>query len=288
MQTLKAKAPAKLNLYLNVLRRRPDGFHDIETIFEKIDLCDEITLIKRPRGIKISCRHKGVPGDKRNLAARAAQLLFSKTKYRRGVEIRIKKNIPVAAGLGGGSSDAACVLSGLSRLLQLKVSRGQLHKLAEQVGADVPFFVSPRIRAIGRGKGEILSPLLAKPKNWYVLVIPKSVSVSTRGMYQDPTMVLTKRPGGVKIVSQALAKGNITALNKYSYNSFEQILRKKYKQIQEIKKALKTLGVSATLISGSGPCVFGIARNRKEAMRISAKLRAKSKIWRIIAAATLK
>ena len=286
MQRLTLTAPAKINLYLHVLRKRPDGFHDIETVFEKIDLCDEIVLKKRKRDIKVICRHKDVPGGAGNLGFRAAQLLFTKTNCEHGVEILINKKIPPACGLGGGSSDAASVLLGLNKLLRLGQSEAELLELAGQLGADVPFFVLPSIRAIGRGKGEILTPLKIKRKNWYVLVIPCALAVSTRRMYQHPRIALTKSPGSVKIVIRALGEGSLTSLNKYSYNSFEAVLRKKYKQIFEIKKALKSLGVQATLISGSGPCVFGIAQTRKEAIDISEKLRAKRRSWKVIVAST--
>jgi len=275
MQTLRLKAPAKINLYLNVLNKRPDGYHDIETVFEKIDLCDEITLKKRKQGIKVLCRHKGVPQDERNLGARAARALLKKTNCSDSVQIKIAKRIPVASGLGGGSSDAASVLLGLNKLLRLGQSRRQLLDVAGRIGADVPFFILPAARAIGRGKGEILSPLKIKRKNWYVLVVP-AFKVSTRRMYQALKMPLTPRPCGVKIT------------RRYSYNSFEPVLRKKYKEIQEIKKALKSHGAKATLVSGSGPCVFGIARTGKEAVDISEKLRAKGKNWQVIVASTYK
>lgn len=271
MQIVRLKAPAKINLYLKVLNKRPDGYHDIETVFEKIDLCDEITLKRRKQGIKVLCRHKGVPQDERNLGARAARALLKKTNCSDGVQIKIAKRIPVASGLGGGSSDAASVLLGLNKLLGLRQSRRQLLDVAGRIGADVPFFILPAARAIGRGKGEILSPLKIKKKNWYVLVVP-AFRVSTRRMYQALRRALTKPPAGVKVM--------------YGYNSFEPVLRKKYKEIQEIKKALKSHGAKATLVSGSGPCVFGIARTGKEAVDISEKLRAKGKNWQVIVAKT--
>ncbi len=287
MKTLTLKAPAKINLYLHVLDKRPDGFHNIETIFEKIDLCDKIILKERKRGIKLLCRPKLVPGDKqKNLGARAAQALLAKTNLKRGVEIRITKKIPVACGLGGGSSDAASVLLGLNKLFSCKLSRKELLQIAEQLGADVPFFLLSASRAMGRGKGEVLTPLRLKRENWYILVYPKGLALSTRKMYQDPRITLTKAPYGVKIVRCALEKGDLTALDETSFNSFESILRKKYKQILQIKKALKSLGAYATLVSGSGPCVFGIAQSRKEAMDISRNLRAQERDWQVIVAKT--
>ncbi len=286
MQTLTLKAPAKINLYLNVLGKRPDGYHNIETIFEKLDLCDKVTLKKRKRGIKVLCPHKDVPEDKRNLTVRAAQAVLAETNRDDGVEISIAKRIPVAAGLGGGSSDAASVLLGLNKLLSLSLTRNQLLGLAQKLGADVPFFILPNFRAIGRGKGELLAPLRLKRRNWYVLVLPKGLMVSTSRMYRALKLTLTKRPSSVKITLRALEEGDLTALNKYGYNSFEPLLIKKYKEIGRIKKALKSLGAKARLISGSGPCVFGICASRKEAMDIKEKLRAQEKSWRVIVAKT--
>ena len=286
MQKLTLKAPAKINLYLNVLNKRPDGFHNIETIFEKVDLCDRITLRIRRRGIKIYCRQKEVPCDKRNLCFKAAQMLLERFNCPYGVTIKIVKRIPVAAGLGGGSSDAASVLLGLNRLFHLRLGQDELLQMASALGADVPLFILPDSRALGRGKGEILTPLELKGKNWYVLVVPKALSVSTRRMYQHPRITLTKRPSSVKIVLHTLEKGDLTSLEKYSYNSFEGIIQKKYKQVLDIKKALKSFGAQASLMSGSGPCVFGIIKRRKEAIGIRGKLRVKHKQWRVVVTRT--
>ena len=285
MQTLRLKAPAKVNLYLNVLNRRPDGFHNIETIFEKIDLCDEITLRRRKRGIKLLCQQKDLPRDKKNLAYQAAEVLLKRATGAGGVEIRISKKIPLAAGLGGGSSDAACVLLGLNKLLACNLGQRQLHQMAQKLGADVPFFLLRQSRAIGRGKGEKLSPLRLRRRNWYVLVIPR-LRVSSRKMYQALKIALTKPPFNVKIILHALEEGNLSSLNKNTYNSFEPILIKKYKQVLEIKKALESSGACATLMSGSGPCVFGIAKTGKEAVDISEKLKGRGRDWQVIIAKT--
>jgi len=281
MQTLTLKAPAKINLYLNVLNKRPDGFHNIETIFEKLDLCDEIRLSRRKQGIKIFCRHKDVPEDKTNLAYQAAQALLNKTHRSDGVEIRIIKKIPVACGLGGGSSDAASTLLGLNKLWGLGLLYSQLQAIAQKLGADIPFFLLQEVSALGRGKGGILTPLKTERRHWYVLVIPP-LKVSTPEMYRALRSVLTKRPHGVKIVLRALEKGHLSALDKCSYNSFGRIIQKRYTVVQEIEKALKSSGARATLLSGSGPCVFGIAQTRKGAMDIGRRLKARKKNWQVI------
>lgn len=285
MHTLTLNAPAKINLYLRILRKRVDGFHDIETIFEKVSLCDKITLRKRKHGIRVLSQARDVPKDKTNLCFKAAQALFKETDLDAGAEIRIDKRIPVACGLGGGSSDAASVLLGLNRLLSLGLAQDKLLQIAERLGADVPFFLIPHSRALGEGKGEILSPLRIRKRHWYVLVWPR-LKISTRRMYQHPKITLTKGPSDVKIISRALEKGDLTALNKRTFNSFEPILTKKYKQILEIKKALNSSGACATMMSGSGPCVFGVIKTRREAMDIGKRLKAKGNSWQVIVTKT--
>ncbi len=285
MDSLSLRAPAKLNLYLHILRKRADGFHDINTLFEKVAVCDIIKLTKQRSGIKVSCAHKAVPENQKNLAYQAAKLLLETAGSSAGVAIKITKKIPVAAGLGGGSSDAAAVLVGLNRLFKLNQSQSTLLRLGEKIGSDVPFLVKDYVRAIGRGKGERLKPVKLKQRFWYVLIVP-NFKVSTRMMYQDPRIILTKRASHVRLVLRSLRKTDLTALNKYSYNSFTPVLTKKYKQINSIIKALKTSGALATLISGSGPCVFGVAGNRKEAMAIARKIRATGKCWQVIVTKT--
>jgi len=286
MQTITLKAPAKINLYLNVLNKRPDGFHNIETIFEKLDFGDEITLTKCKKGIKVSCSHKNVPENGKNLTVQAARSLFKAAGSGAGIEIKINKKIPVAAGLGGGSSDAASVLLGLNRLFSFGFSRTNLGEIAAGLGSDVPFFIFSGSRALGRGKGEKLIPLAQGKRNWYVLVMPDTLRLSTKKMYQHPRLTLTKAPQSAKIMLHALEKGDITSLNKCSYNSFESIVAKKYREIKEIKKALKSLGAHTTLMSGSGPCVFGITASGKEAISIGRKLQAKRKGWQVIVTRT--
>ncbi|MFH1245317.1 MAG: 4-(cytidine 5'-diphospho)-2-C-methyl-D-erythritol kinase [Candidatus Omnitrophota bacterium] len=279
-------APAKVNLYLNILSKRADGYHNIETIFEKISLCDRLTLTKRKQGIKVFCRCPGVPQDRSNLAFQAAEVLLKEANSAAGVTIRIKKNIPVAAGLGGGSSDAAAVLLGLNHLLGLKIPGLRLRQMAVDLGADVPFFLLPSCRAIGTGKGEVLTKVTYGKEYWYILVVPRGLMVSTRQMYQTPRITLTKRTPDVKIILHALAKGDLTALDKNSYNSFAAVLQRKYKQIAQVQKALRSSGVQATLVSGSGPCVFGVAQTGKEAGEIKDRLAALKRNWQIIIAKT--
>ena len=286
MRSLTVKAPAKLNLYLRVCKKRPDGYHNIETIFEKIDLCDEITIKRRAKGIKVSSSHPDVPNGAGNLCFRAASVLLKERCATSGVEITIKKRIPVAAGMGGGSSDAAATLYGVNKLLRLRATQATLLRIAQSIGADVPFFLIKATRAIGRGKGEILFPLNSTKKFWYIISVPP-IKVSTKAMYQHPRITLTKPICSVKIMIRVLLKNSdLTAFGKYSYNSFEKILQKKYRQILEIKKALTSLGAPAALMSGSGPSVFGITLSRKEAMDISARLRFKDKNCQIIVAQT--
>lgn len=286
MQTITLKAPAKINLYLNVLNKRSDGFHNLETVFEKLEFSDKITLTRRRSGIKLICASPDVPKGNQNIAVKAARLILKCAHNSQGVEIKLNKKIPVAAGLGGGSSDAAAVLLGINRLFGLGFDQNSLQQMGLNLGADVPFFLLRSSRAIGRGIGEILLPLAIKKSNWYILVVVKGLYVSTEVMYKHPRLTLTKPPADAKIMLHTLKKGNLTALDKHSYNSFESIVAKKYKEINQIKQALKSLGAHATLMSGSGPCVFGIAQSRKEAMTIAKRLQKGKKNWRVVVTST--
>lgn len=258
---------AKLNLYLEVLNIRKDGYHNIRTIFERISLCDKIILKARQDSkIKISCRSKDVPQDNTNLTYRAAKLLQEKFGLDKGVEIRIIKRIPVGAGLGGGSSNAASVLLGLNKLWKLKLKRERLVPLAKEIGADVPFFIYNTPIALGCGRGDIIRPLkeLKNRRFWHVLVVPK-INVSTPFIYKQwdkEGAGLTKPKYSVKI----------TNLPGSLFNSLEAVTSRLYPEVEEIKEQFRDSGLKKILMSGSGPAVFALVSSRKEASRISRQL----------------
>jgi len=273
---LKLKSYAKLNLYLEVLNIRSDSYHNLVTLFERISLYDEILLTPRlDKEIKLLCAEPRVPSGKRNLALRAAALLRKVSGIDKGADIKIIKHIPVAAGLGGGSSNAATVLLGLNRLWRLNFSREKLTELARELGADVPFFLYDASFALGRERGDRIMPLsVMKRRLWHILIVPRFL-VSTFSIYkaldkQRKTVKirdlteLTKALNNVKILSLALKKGSTPLEGAFLFNRLEEVTLKRYPQIKKIKDKLSNLGVRAVLMSGSGPAVFGVVSSRKE------------------------
>ncbi|MCD5390592.1 4-(cytidine 5'-diphospho)-2-C-methyl-D-erythritol kinase [candidate division NPL-UPA2 bacterium] len=274
MKEIKVISPAKVNLYLNVLARRGDGYHEIETIIQAIDLCDEVTLREKEKGIEVSCQNEGVPEGERNLAYRAARLILQETKISKGVGIEIKKNIPPAAGLGGGSSNAAATLAGLNKLWNLNLPERRLIQLATSLGMDVPFFIQGG-RAIGRGKGDELTPLKGWSPFWLILVIPE-FRVSTKRAYQSLKLDLTKGESQIKIVLKHLEKGDLSSI---LYNKFEEVMQKKYPRVKMIKERLKSLGITLASMSGSGSAIFGMARSGEEAERIREVIKQEEEVY---------
>ncbi|MBI2095146.1 MAG: 4-(cytidine 5'-diphospho)-2-C-methyl-D-erythritol kinase [Candidatus Omnitrophica bacterium] len=280
-------SPAKINLFLSVLRRRPDGAHEIETVFERISLCDEIRLAPLKDGkilLRTDC--PGVPDGPSNLAWRAARILQEKYAAKQGVRIGIRKRIPVAAGLGGGSSNAATVLLGLNRLWRLRLSRKELLRLGASLGSDVPFFILESPFAVGRGRGERLRKIKApRRKLWHCLVKP-GFSISTRKAYEGLKKVkLTPPQADVKILLRAIRNGRLERFPKLLVNSLEAVLGKRVIEILKIKKELTRQGAAATLLSGSGSSVFGVFASRAQAIR-AARFLGKNKQWRAFAVST--
>ena len=276
------RSPAKVNLFLEVLGRRPDGYHQIETIFQAVDLCDEIELERTEGEIELTCDSKEVPPGEENLAYRAAALLKKEAGVRSGVKIALKKIIPVAAGLGGGSSNAASVLLGLNELWGLNRERERLMELGAGLGADVPFFISGFSTALGRGRGEELTGLSPGPGNWWVVLVIPGVKLLSREIYGALNSTLTGPGSAVKIVINALREKDLAKLESLLFNRLEEAAIKACAEITVIKKALRAAGARCVLMSGSGPAVFGIAGDRKEAAEIKNKLAGRD--WRILTA----
>ncbi|MFH1202584.1 MAG: 4-(cytidine 5'-diphospho)-2-C-methyl-D-erythritol kinase [Candidatus Omnitrophota bacterium] len=286
MKKLVLASCAKLNLYLNVLAKRADGFHDIETVFERIDLCDEVGLKLNSSGlIRVSCLDKAVPQGARNLAFQAAEILKKDFSLKAGVDIQIKKNIPVGSGLAGGSSNAAATLLGLNQLLGLRLSRKQLLKYARILGSDVAFFVLGYRFGLGRGRGDEIKPLRGIGRFWHLLVVP-SVSVSTKSIYQglnfksipDKTEGLTDSNKDVKMLVRVLKDRDFSGLPRYIHNSLETETLEKFPEVGQIKDYLRNLGINTACMSGSGAAVYAILKSRKEAEKYQAVLNQK-KDW---------
>jgi len=267
---VKIRAPAKINLSLRVIGRRADGYHLLDMIMVPVSLYDEIDIRKLRRTtkskklalpeIKVTCRHPAVPDGEKNLAYRAARLLLAKAKSDQSIAIRIRKRIPVGAGLGGGSTDAAATLVGLNRLLKLRLSAKQLERLALQLGADVPFFIRGR-PARARGIGERLAPLGRMIRPWIVIVYP-GFAVSTTWVYRNLPRKLTKLSVNTSIATSPIAFDNLATL---LVNDLECVTLKRYRKIGSIKQKLLRLGAVGSLMSGSGSSVFGLFRSKRRA-----------------------
>ena len=283
---MKLLSRAKVNLFLNVLSKRKDGYHEIETLFERISLADEITLLPAKSGIKILSDSQAIPQGPKNLAYRAARLLRERYHLKQGIIIRINKKIPVASGLGGGSSNAAATLVGLNKFWDLKLSKKELYELGALLGSDVPFFISGARFALGRGRGEILKAVRApRVKIWHCLVKPP-FGISTKKAYQSlDQSSLTPKKANVKMLLHSIQKGHSSALTKLLTNSLEHALNKRVTKISEIKKELMRQGALGSLLSGSGSCVFGIFRSRKKAEKAARFLKA-NKGWQVFTAST--
>jgi 4-diphosphocytidyl-2-C-methyl-D-erythritol kinase len=286
------RAPAKLNLYLRVLGRRPDGYHEIETLFERIDLADELTFEPQPRGLALTCTDlSAVPGTAQagpalscgedNLVLKAARRLQEETGSARGARIHLTKRIPVAAGLGGGSSDAASALLGLNQLWQLELDRDRLIRIGAEIGSDVPFFLLDTPWAIGRGRGERCEPLTDLPPLLHVLVVP-GVQLSTREVYEGFSPLTDPAPS-ITMVVHALRNGPALAgLAKGLWNDLEPEAIRRCPVITRILLIIRELGCLGTRLSGSGPAVFGLCRSADHASELAGRLRERmAPSWRV-------
>jgi len=254
-QKIKARAPAKINLYLKVLNKRVDGYHDIQSILQPISLYDELEFELSSQGVEVICNRGDIPAAD-NLVQRAAILLEQRFAPAGGVKIHLNKQIPIAAGLGGGSSDAATTLCTLNTLWELNLSRERLLQLAAGLGADVPFFIE-KGAALAEGIGEKLSPWPSL--SCWVLLVKPNFSVSTAWAYQNlEEEGLTKKGNCIKILQPVWARNDLTAVAAGLSNDFEPLLARKYPLIREIKKELLAAGALGALMSGSGPAVFGL------------------------------
>ncbi|MCP4649335.1 MAG: 4-(cytidine 5'-diphospho)-2-C-methyl-D-erythritol kinase [PVC group bacterium] len=265
------QAPAKINLFLEVLGKRKDGYHNLNTLFLKLQLFDKISLTPAKSGITISCAHPQVPASSDNLVWKAANLFRKFSGVEQGVHINIKKNIPVAAGLGGGSSDAAATLIGLNKLWGIKAQKQDLLRIGKKIGADVPLFLIPDVAAVGKGRGDRLSPVPLLKKMWIVLIIP-AISVSTKEIFGNLPIGLTNKRNDVKLLIHALREADPAIIGKYIYNRLETVTFRKHKALATIKRKISALGVRAVLMSGSGSVIFGIVKTREEAMCIKRRL----------------
>jgi len=255
-------APAKLNLRLKVIGQRPDGYHELVSIMVPVGLFDELDIrLQSAQGIRLVCKGSFAlsPGED-NLVYRAAAAFLDAAGLTAGLAIELIKRIPVAAGLGGGSSDAAATLLGLNRLFHRPLSQGRILTLARSLGADVPFFIDPK-PCIARGIGDLLEPLDGWPQVWYVLVNP-GMAVSTAWAFRRLKLELTT--GEYAYIVKTLKKRPLE-LSELLENDLEAVTAAHYPAIGKLKEALRGAGALGALMSGSGPTVFGVFESERQA-----------------------
>ena len=268
---LLVKAPAKINLSLDVLNKRTDGYHEVEMIMTTIDLADRIELILEEKdSIKINSLNRFVPDDQRNLAYQAANLLKKKFDVKKGVTIKIEKNIPVAAGLAGGSSDAAAVLRGLNKLWNLQLSLDELAEIGAEIGSDVSFCVYGGT-ALATGRGEIIKQIPAPPICWVVLAKP-FIGVSTADIYKKLNVSQINHPDTKRMI-ECIRTGNYEEMCNNVGNVLEDVTLNLYPEVAQIKDQMKKFGADAVLMSGSGPTVFGLIQHDSRMNRVYNGLR---------------
>ncbi len=255
MKTLTLSAPAKINYLLDVIGKRSDGYHTLRMIMQRVNLCDKITLtLTNIPGINVTCNSKGAPDGPANIAWKAARAVLDLAETDCGVNISITKNIPVAAGLGGGSSDAASVLMGMNELLHLSLTEQQLMETGTKLGADVPFFIFKKT-ALAEGIGDELTPLPDMPPCWILLVNP-GVHVSTAWVYRS--LQLTNKR---KLNMLPEFFGSIEDVVSILSNDLEEVTIPAFPVIAEIKNRLIDMGAVGSMMSGSGPTVFGVFKS---------------------------
>jgi 4-diphosphocytidyl-2-C-methyl-D-erythritol kinase len=270
MDGLKIKAYAKINLILDVLKKRPDGYHEVAMIMQAISLHDLIT-IKPGVGITITTNDPLVPQDQRNLAYKAAELIIKRYPQITGIEIIIEKNIPMAAGLAGGSADAAAVILGMNKFFKLNMNKEELHEIGANIGSDVPFCISG-ITALAKGRGEVIEEVPLCPKLWVVLVNPP-FGVKTAQVYKNLNLSeVVLHPDLDKYIA-ALKNKNISYLLNNVQNVLEYSTLRLYPQVREIKELLTSQGAVNSLMSGSGPTVFSLFTSQSEAQAFANKLK---------------
>lgn len=255
MKSITLDAPAKINLYLDVINKRRDSYHNIATIFQKLKICDTIKVSMAKKGISLCADSPDLPLGRANLAYKAASLIKNEFKIKDGIAISLKKRIPIAAGLGGGSSDAASVILAMVKLFNLRLSRLRLMAIANTIGADVGFFVSGYNCAIGRGIGGRLTEIKAH-SSCHVLALVPRVPIYTKTIYSKLTLRLTKPSMDVNLFAHILSsKDGLFRASNSLYNRLEDVVLPIYPIVSEGKKIL-SLYAEGVLLSGSGPTVL--------------------------------
>ncbi|MFA5777577.1 MAG: 4-(cytidine 5'-diphospho)-2-C-methyl-D-erythritol kinase [Parcubacteria group bacterium] len=270
MKTIKQKAPAKINLTLEIVKKLPNGYHELRTVMTKLEsIFDEVTIKFYPdkSGIKIRSNSKKIPLDESNICHKAAEKYFSKIGKEIGIVIEIKKNIPIGAGLGGGSSDGAAVLKILNKYFKNKISGKELEAMASEVGKDVPIFLSPKNSAFLDRMGDRIKKNADLSGLNFVIVNPE-IHISTPWAFGEMHKYNNLGNKGISVkMFRYVQEKNTDKIINGLYNHFEPVIEKKYPIIKEIKNKLTEAGASGALMTGSGSTVFGIFKSKKDALK---------------------
>ena len=272
MNSIQLKSRAKINLSIDVLGKREDGYHLVEMIMQTIDLYDTIRIKELDKNsIIIKSNSSNIPLDENNIVYKAINLLKNKFNINNGLEVFIEKNIPIAAGMAGGSSNAAAVLIGLNKLWNLNLSEKELQEIGFKLGADVPFCISGKA-ALAQGVGEELTYIKGLPKNISILVCKPNLFISTKKVYQGLDLNnIEKRPNN-KFLIDCLEKEDIKSLAKNMVNVLESVTSKQHREIKEIEHIMINNNALGSMMSGSGPTVFGLFENKEDALKAKEEL----------------
>ncbi|MCL5098255.1 MAG: 4-(cytidine 5'-diphospho)-2-C-methyl-D-erythritol kinase [Candidatus Omnitrophica bacterium] len=260
--TLECQSPCKINLLLNILGKRTDGYHEVETVLYPVFFCDRLHFEKGGQGIQFSCTHPDLPADSTNLVWRAASLFLQATRPGNGIRIHLEKNIPLGAGLGGGSSNAATTLLALNDLFDHPMTEPQLRAMARDLGADVPFFLQNK-PALGTGRGEQIAPIECFPalRNAHLLLIHPGFGISTAWAYQQLARfpgAFNGEPGRARRLIALLESGDLTSAGPAFYNALEAPAFAKYPILALFQESLQDHGAAVARMSGSGSTIFAI------------------------------
>lgn len=274
MDKIKLRARAKINLSIDIKGILPNGYHEVEMVMQSIELSDYLWIRKTKRDFKMSSSNSILPIDKRNIVYRTWKLMKDRFKIEENVDIFLEKNIPIAAGMAGGSADSAAILVGVNKLFNLGLENEDLREISKELGSDIAFCIDGGA-SIARGSGTDLESIKGLDRDLNILVCKPNASVSTKRIYDEFDRKSGKnfsRPDNKKIVS-ALEDNNIDDLTLSMENVLEPITKSKIKDIGYIEDTMRDFGASVSMMSGSGPTVFGLFESRKKTLRCSEKLR---------------
>ncbi len=270
MDTLEIKAYAKINLGLDVVRRLANGYHEVKMIMQTVGIYDTLTLQKTKPGIKVTTDSGEVPADESNLVYKAARLLTDTCQIKEGIAIHLEKRIPVAAGMAGGSTDAAAVLKGMNTLFSLGLSEEELKMLGVKLGADIPYCIMGGT-ALAEGIGERLEKLPPAPA-CFLLIAKPDINVSTKYVYENLKLSEIKKHPDIDGMKEAVKTGSLQGITSRMENVLESVTEEKYPVIKKLKLYMEENGALKALMSGSGPTVFGIYEREEDALAAKEKL----------------